>query len=115
VSIGPPGISGVPVDLAFDDLRSLSGLPNFVTPFSSGAPVPINGKALVRGDCTSLQNNSETRYIFLAIPTPLSGTGVVDVVRVDQSFVRIDTNAFQPGIQSIPVPNVQVVMDYFRQ
>jgi hypothetical protein len=55
------------------------------------------------------------RYMFLAIPNPSVGTGVVDVVRIDQSFVRTDTNAFVSGIQSIPVTNCQVVADFFRQ
>ena len=116
ISIGTPQISGVPVDLAFDNQRNLAGLPNTVTPWTIGTPTPINGKSLVRGACFgAVVNTNEPRYMFVAVPNPLSGTGVVDVVRIDLGFARIDTNAFQPGIQSIPATNVQVVSDFFRQ
>lgn len=116
ISIGTPQISGVPVDLAFDNQRNLAGLPNTVTPWTIGTPTPINGKSLVRGACFgSVVNTNEPRYMFVAVPNPVSGTGVVDVVRIDLGFARIDTNAFQPGIQSVPATNVQVVSDFFRQ
>jgi len=36
-------------------------------------------------------------------------------VRIDQSYVRNDTNPFVSGIQSIPAENCQVVADFFRQ
>lgn len=116
VSIGNPDLSGVPVEIAFDNMRSLSGLVAFTTPFTTGTPIPINGKGMVRGSCpTGVANNSEPRYMFVAVPNPTSGTGIVDVVRIDQGFVRVDTNPFLAGIQSIPAPNVTVLMDYFRQ
>jgi len=28
---------------------------------------------------------------------------------------RIDTDAFQPGLQSIPIPGATIVANYFRQ
>jgi len=117
VSVGPTQLSGIPVDIAFDDLRNNSGLPNFFGPFSSGGtPVPINGKGLVRyHGSLGYFNTNEPRYMFVAIPNPTIGTGVIDVVRIDQGFVRVDTNAFHDGIQSISVPNCQFVTDYFRQ
>ena len=116
VSVGPPQLSGIPVDIAFDDLRNWTGLPNYTTPFSVGAPLPINGKQLVRAHpSVGIHATNSPRYMFLAIPNPSVGTGVVDVVRIDQSFVRTDTNAYLPGIQSIPVTNCQVVADFFRQ
>ena len=115
VSLGTGAISGVPVDIAFDDLRSLSGLPNTFTPFSSGSPIPINGKQLVRGSCPVVVKNNEPRYMFIAVPNPTVGTGLVDVIRIDQGFTRVDTNAYHTGVQSIPALNVQIVMDYFRQ
>jgi YVTN family beta-propeller protein len=116
VSVGPPQLSGIPVDIAFDDLRNLTGMPNVTSFFSAGAPVPINGKGLVRVlPNGAYVNNNEPRYIFVAVPSPTIGTGVVDVVRIDQGFVRIDTNPFVDGIQSIPAPNCQVVADFFRQ
>jgi len=115
VSVGPPQLSGIPVDIAFDDLRNLGGLPNVTSFFSAGAPVPSNGKQLVRFVPNTYVNTNEPRYMFVAVPSPTIGTGVVDVVRVDGGFVRIDTDPYTAGIQSIPVPNCQVVTDYFRQ
>jgi hypothetical protein len=116
VSAGTPNLSGVPVDLAFDDMRSLSALPNVTTFFSAGAPQPINGKQMVRTlPNGTVVNNNEPRYMFVAVPNPTTGSGVVDVIRIDQGTSRTDTNPFQLGIQSIPAPNVSVVMDYFRQ
>lgn len=116
VSLGETVLSGVPVGFGFDDLRSRAGLPNLTTPFSAGPPLAINGKQLVRGQCASgVTNCSTPRYAFVAVPNPAQGASVVDVIRIDQGFTRIDTNAFHVGIQSIPAPGVQVVMDYYRQ
>lgn len=115
VSIGGDVLSGLPTDIAFDNLRSISGLPNFASVYSAAAPVPINGKNIVRGACNAVGNNSEPRFLFAAIPNPTQGIGVVDVIRIDGNFQRFDTNVFKPGTQSIPAPSVQVVMDYFRQ
>lgn len=116
ISIGANALSGLPADIAFDNMRSVSGLPNFASQFAASAPVPINGKHMLRGACTGgVLNNSEPRFMFVAIPNPVQGSGVVDVIRVDGGFDRVDTNPFQAGVQSIQAPNVQVVMDYFRQ
>jgi hypothetical protein len=116
VSIGPSQLSGIPVDIAFDNLRNWTGLPNVITPFSVGAALPINGKQLVRFTTpTGYHPTNTPRYMFLAVPNATNGTGVVDVVRVDQGFVRSDTNPFVTGIQSIPAENCQIVADYFRQ
>lgn len=116
VSTGAPTVSGVPVDIAFDNLRSLSALPNVTTFFSAGAGAPINGKQMVRVLPNNVTvNNSEPRFMFVAVPNPTAGSGVVDVMRIDAGFSRVDTNQFHSGVQSIPAPNVSVVMDYFRQ
>ena len=53
--------------------------------------------------------------MFVAVPTPLNGEGVVDVIRIDQNNSLVDTNAYQFGTQSVPAPDVQVLMDFFRQ
>ena len=116
VSIGPPQLSGIPVDIAFDNMRNWTGLPNYQTPFSVGAALPINGKQLVRVTAlTGYHATNTPRYMFAAVPNPFVGTGVVDVIRIDQSYVRVDTNPFIGGIQSIPVDNCQIVTDYLRQ
>jgi hypothetical protein len=117
VSLSIPNLSGVPVDIAFDDLRSYAGLPGFQSLYSAGAGIPINGKQMIRNTpgCNAVSATNHPRYMFVAVPNPAQGSGVVDVIRIDQGFTRIDTDPFQPGVQSIPAPNVQVLMDYFRQ
>lgn len=80
--------------------------------------MPVNGKGLVRtlpGTATWV-NTNEPRYAFLSVPNPAGGQGVVDVLRLDAAGTpRIDTNAHHPGVQSIPLPGVAGLMDYFRQ
>jgi len=119
VSIGQNQLSGVPVDLAFDNQRMFSGMPNLVTPHHVGPPIPANGKSPIRnnpGTCIqAVWNMSEPSLLFVAVPNALIGTGVVDVIVLDGSFSRTDVDKFNPGIQSILAPNVQVVMDYLRQ
>jgi len=114
VSLGQEKLSGLPVDIAFDDLRVLSGLPNFSTLFDNGSS-QSNGKHLVRGGCPQPVNANEAKYMFAAVPTPFGGTGVVDVILLDGTFGRVDTNPFQTGTQSIPAMDVQVVSSFFRQ
>ncbi len=115
VSIGTTQLSGVPVDLAFDNQRMFSGQPNFVTVFNVGPSTPSNGKSPVRGNCQGPFNNSEPSYMFVAVPNSLNGTGVVDVIVLDGAFSRVDTDKFHTGIQSIACPNVQGLSDYLRQ
>ncbi len=117
VSMGEERLSGVPVDMAFDNLLNLGAVINFQTSFSAGTPVPLNGKALVR---STLNTNtaapvSVPRFAFFAVPNPQQSSGVVDVVLMDGPFLRYDTNAYEDGVQSIPVEDCQVLMDYFRQ
>ena len=115
VSLGIDNLSGVPVDIAFDDQRSFAGLPGFVSLYSAGAGIPINGKQMMRGVCPNVGSTNHPRYLFVAVPNPTQGSGVVDVIRIDQGFTRVDTDPFHSGVQSIPAPNVQVLMDYFRE
>ena len=115
VSLGADKLSGVPVDIAFDDMRNVSGLQNTLSTFTSATSVPVNGKGLVKATCPGIIANNHPRYMFVAVPTPLVGQGVVDVIRIDQNNSRVDTNAFQAGTQSVPAPDVQVLMDFFRQ
>lgn len=110
-SIGPEQITGIAVDIAFDNLMNFSGLPNTNSVFSAGTPVQANGKSQVRGG----NNVNEASYMFLAVPNSNQGGGVVDVIRMDTGFLRLDTDPFESGTQSIPVPGVSILMDYFRQ
>jgi hypothetical protein len=109
---GPGGLSGIPVDIAYDNLRNLSAFTNVATVFSPGNPLSYNGKGQVRllGGA-ALQSNAP-QFMFAAVPNP----GVVDVYDMTGgAFDRVDTDAFVAGFQSIPAPNASVLMDYFRQ
>jgi len=115
VSLGSEVLSGVPVDIAFDNMRNFGALANFVTPFSSGVPLFANGKSLVR-TAGQVVNANEPKYMFVAIPSPTFGSeGLIDVVDIGGGNNLVDTNAFRPGVQSIPCTNAQVLMDYWRQ
>ena len=114
-----PTCTGIPVDIAFDNLRNIGGLANYVTNFSAGAPAPLNGKAIVRNGGLVFvvpTNSNEPLFMFAAVPNAVGSSGVVDVIDMSSSgAIRRDTNPFLPGIQSIPAPNVNILMDYFRQ
>jgi len=119
VSVGEEelGLSGIPVDIAFDNLRNFGGVPNRFTEFSAGAALPANGKSQVKRhpNTTAPVNANEPQFMFLAVPNAFGGSGVVDVLELAAGVPRRDTNAFEEGIQSIPVPNVVGVADYWRQ
>ena len=117
VSLGEEVLSGVPVDLAFDNLRNLGALPNAANPFGVGPPAPVNGKGLIRRLPTpgTVRNTSAPSALCAAVPSPGSGgPGVIDVIDLG-TLQRLDTNAFRPGVQSILAPQAVVLMDYFRQ
>jgi hypothetical protein len=106
------GLSGIPVDLAFDNMRNLSALTNYGTNFSPGNLLNYNGKSLVRILGGAALQATSPQFMFVAVPNP----GVVDVFDMTSgSLDRVDTNVFVSGIQSIPAPNAIGMMDYFRQ
>ncbi len=110
-SIGPDQLTGIPVDIAFDNLMNFAGLPNTTNSFSAGSPIQANGKSQVK----NFANVNEPNFMFLAVPTSSEGGGVVDVIRMDTGFRREDTDPFLTGTQSIPAQGVAVLMDFFRQ
>lgn len=111
-SLGEDTISGVPVDIAHDNQLNFAGAVNFFTPFSAGAPIPVNGKSIVRSAGPTATNFA--RRIFLAVPFPQAGVGVIDVVNIGTGQLE-DTNPFEPGVNSIVADNAQVLSDYFRE
>lgn len=117
VSIGEDRLSGVPVDIAFDNLRNFCSVVNPTTNFSAGSPIPINGKQHYRTFPASAPlNTNESQFMFVAVPNSNGGGGVVDVIEIGAAGTpRKDTNAFQSGIQSIPVSNVAILADFFRE
>jgi len=106
------GLSGIPVDVAFDDMRNLSALTNFNTQFSPGNALSFNGKNLVKNLGGGALAANAPAFLFAAVPNP----GVVDVLDMSGgAFDPVDANPFQPLRQSIIAPNASVLMDYFRQ
>lgn len=114
-SIGPETLTGIPVDLAFDNLTNIAGLPNLFTAFSVGVPAPVNGKGRVRPVPGGAIPVNTPSFLFLAVPNSVQGGGSVDVISLDAGLPRVDTDVFLPGVQSIVAPGVTVLMDYFRQ
>jgi len=114
-SIGSDQLTGIPIDIAFDNLRNRTALTNTFTPFSAGNPLSINGKAITKNGGLASQLTYAPQYMFLAIPTSIEGPGVVDVIDLQVGLQRVDTNRFVAGVQSIAVPNVRTVVDYSRQ
>lgn len=120
-SFGNGILTGVPTDIALDDMANNSLTPNLLSPYGAGVPLAVNGKALVR---SQFQNGNNTgnvviaklpEYLFAAIPNSSEGPGVVDVLKISTGLSRFDTDAYLSGIQSIPVPGVRGLTDYWRQ
>jgi hypothetical protein len=102
----------VPTDIAFDNMLNVTALTNYSSQFSAGQPLSINGKSLVRFLGAQFQASGLPLFMFAAVPNP----GVVDVLNLATGPVtRVDSNVFQPGLQSVPAVNVTMVADYFRQ
>ncbi|MEX1026075.1 MAG: beta-propeller fold lactonase family protein [Planctomycetota bacterium] len=116
-SIGSDVLTGVPVDLAFDNLRNLGVMDNWQTQFSPSVSINNNGKSIVKVVQATPRLASAPHYLFAAVPNSNQGQGVgaVDVIDILSGFQRVDTNIFQPGVNSIPVAQPRVMMDYFRQ
>jgi len=115
-SITESQLTGVPVDIAFDNLVNLGGMTNVITNFSAGFPSQLNGKSLVKNSgFAAIRVTNQSQFMFVAVPNSSEGPGTIDVIDVGGSFQRVDTNAFIPGVQSIPVPGVTFLADYFRQ
>jgi len=120
VSIGEEVLSGVPVDVAFDNLRNLGGLPNVLSDFAntSNAPLPQNSKGMIRGNpsTNTLTNVSESDYMFAAVPNSNGGSGGVDVLRIGSAgTARVDVNPYMVGTQSIEAPNSVGLSHFWRQ
>ncbi len=114
VALDATQLTGVPVDLAFDDLYNLGALPNVHTPFSAGNPAVLNGKGLVRAPLGARIPASQPSYLFLTVPVSTEGPGVIDVVDLETA-TRFDTDVAQPGVQSIPASGAACITGYFRQ
>ncbi|MDH4148844.1 MAG: beta-propeller fold lactonase family protein, partial [Acidimicrobiia bacterium] len=118
-SIGSDQLTGIPVDIAQDDQVNFGSLPNFQgllqQNYSAGVPAAINGKSYVRQVNGIATGAKHPRFLFAAIPNSIEGPGVVDVFNLQSSNLRFDTDPYLPGKQSIPVPGVNLLIDYWRQ
>jgi len=109
---GANGLSGIPVDLAFDNMRNLSALTNFASQFSPGTPLGWNGKSVVKLNGGAPLAGTAPTFLFAAVPNP----GVVDVFSMASSaFDKVDADVFTEGANPIQAPNATILMDYFRQ
>jgi hypothetical protein len=115
VSVGEEQLTGIPVDIALDDLVNHAALENVKPIQAAGTPLVINGKSVVRPLPGGENYAKDPQYIFLAVPNSTEGPGVVDVISMDAGFRRLDTDAYTPGIQSIPAAGATFLMDYWRQ
>lgn len=106
-------LSGIPGDLAFDDLSNMGQLPQPVSAFGPADGATFNGKANVRATSGGFTvNASESLYLLVAAPAE----GFVDVLGLGLAGVtRVDTCAHDAGVQSIPVPGVRSLTHYWRQ
>ncbi len=111
-------LSGIPIEIAFDNQRNFGGLPGPRNDFSAGSPIPANNKSAIRDVPTSAipLNASESQFLFAAVPNPVGASGVIDVLALGITGTpRFDTNPYIDGVQSVQVPQVSVLSDYFRQ
>lgn len=116
VSIGPDELTGVPIDMALDDLLNLGGTPNQAPVQSAGTPINTNGKSSVRIGPGAVVPSKAPNFLFLAIPTSTEGPGVIDVIDVSSpGYRRFDTNKYLPSVQSIQTPGITGLCDYWRQ
>jgi hypothetical protein len=114
-SIGSDVLSGIPIDIAFDDQRNLGALDGVQSVFGAGVPVAVNGKHQVRAVGGGVfQNTNEPALLFVAVPDSIEGPGAIDVLDL-ATLARRDTNPYVPGVQSIPVPLPRALTSYFRQ
>ncbi len=113
-SIGPNQLTGVPVDIVFDELNNLGASANFTTPYGVGSPILINGKAAVRTGGGGATQTVFPDYMFAAIPNSSEGPGVIDVIALTSGFTRFDTDKYLSGTQSIPCAGARFLGSYFR-
>ena len=113
VSIGPDQLTGVPVDIVFDELNNLGAMGNLQSNYGVGTPILINGKAMVRPSGTGAPTIYPD-FMFAAVPNSLEGPGVIDVIDLSAGFSRVDTDYYTPGTQSIPCAGARFLCTYFR-
>jgi hypothetical protein len=117
-SVGESVLTGIPTDLAPDDLRNLGSLEEHRSVFGAGVPKLFNGKGLVREVAPgTFRPVSNPAFLVVAVPVAKAGGGGrLDVLRSNVAGTpRLDVDAFAGGVQSTRAPGVRVLAHYFRQ
>lgn len=113
-SIGPSQLTGVPVDVAFDETNNIASTLNYFSQFSVGAPILINGKSHMKPSGASAIPAAYPDFMFVAVPNSTEGPGVIDVISLTSGYVRFDTDGYLPGKQSIPCPGARHLATYYH-
>jgi hypothetical protein len=113
-SIGPSQLTGVPIDIAFDELNNIGSVSNLFSVYSVGSPILINGKSYVKPNGGTPVQAVYPDYMFVAVPNSSEGPGVIDVIQLTSGNTRFDTDGYLPGTQSIPCPGARYLSTYFR-
>ncbi len=114
VSIGPGQLTGVPVDIVFDELNNLGAMSNLQSSYGVGTPILINGKSTVRPSGIGVPTVYPD-FMFVAVPNSSEGPGVVDVIDLSSGFSRVDTDYYTNGVQSIPCAGARFLGSYYRR
>ena len=108
-------LSGIPVDLAFDDQVNEGHLRTTTGVFGVGAGARVNGKSPLRGVgsmADPIRSASLPQHLFVAIP----GALVVDVLALGVAGApRVDVNVYRAGVQSIEAAGALALCNYWRQ
>lgn len=107
-------LSGIPVDIAFDELVNRGGERSPMALGTGGSPPEHNGKGTFRrvgpGDVPTPV--SQTRFLFAAI----ADAGVVDTLDLGTPAVALfDVDVYEDGVQSISAPGITGLSHYWRQ
>ncbi|QDU68345.1 YncE family protein [Engelhardtia mirabilis] len=114
-SIGEEVLTGIPVSISFDELVNLGGLRPPASAFAAAQPIAVNSKSLVRQAGIQILPTREPHFLFAAVADSSQGGGVVDVIDLQANLRPYDTDPFLAGTQSIPVPGVALLVDWFGQ
>jgi YVTN family beta-propeller protein len=112
LSKGPETLTGVPVDLAFDNQVNRGGTLSQTSQFSPSVPAPVNNKNMIS---TGGLASYTPRFMFVAVPNSSEGTGAVDVLELAGGLNRFDVNVFEDGVQSVRASGATFLSDYWKQ
>lgn len=113
-SVGPSQLTGVPIDVTFDELNNIGSVSNFFTQYSVGSPILINGKSHIKPNGGAPVTAKTPEFMFVAVPNSTEGPGVIDVIQLTSGNNRFDVNGYLPGVQSIPCPGARHLATYFH-